>query len=420
MGGNSSKSYPGNIVPMQVKEVTTNCIAQLKVMPLARANEGYLVPTDTLTNQLIPQTNESIFLNWYVTERILNNSNILELTRPSTNIFTNYSGRIFEVEENGAKQLLLVGVSIDLDFDPDFTSGPLRSLPFLIYIPPSPQDTPSDHRKLRPDLYSKTKDDDIPMFYKDTSNYPYSWDWLYFQFFLNMYKISHQLKKANKPYVFVVPLVKNFGDGIGFLNSGTLLEKCLLGIQKFYLDEKLKDGNYTLGDLKHITFASFSIGDSILSNFILQNRENPFFRDKVKDLIVLDPPYGNPNNRSPIIDSIISIMRTDANKSVFLYTQDSYYIQLLIKNVLIPKGIPFDLSKNKIFSDPKVKNVFFAYLEAAIFKADIQDRVIKSVHNTFPNLFINNAVSRSSLTFIDANGKLRPNYNFLSWAPHAE
>ena len=138
-----------------------------------------------------------------------------------------------------------------------------------------------------------------------------------------MYKLAYQLKRANKPYVFVVPLVKSFSDGIGFLNSGTILEKCLLGIQKFYLDEKLKEGNYSLGDLKHITFASFSIGDSILSNFILQNRENPFFRDKVKELIILDPPFGNPNNRSPIIDSIISIMRTDANKSVFLYTQDS-------------------------------------------------------------------------------------------------
>ncbi len=417
MGGDSSKSYLGKIVPLKLKEVTSNCITLLKVTPLARANEEHFVPTEILPNELIPQTHESIFLNWYVTERILNNSNILELTKPVTDIFTNYSGRIFEVEQNGVKQLQLVGVSNDLDFDLDFTSGPLRSLPFLIYIPPSPQDTPHDHKIRHPKLYSKTKDDDIPLFNKDASNYPYTWEWLYFQLFTNMYKLAYQLKRANKPYVFVVPLVKSFSDGIGFLNSGTILEKCLLGIQKFYLDEKLKEGNYSLGDLKHITFASFSIGDSILSNFILQNRENPFFRDKVKELIILDPPFGNPNNRSPIIDSIISIMRTDANKSVFLYTQDSYYILPLIKNFLIPKGIPFDLSKNKIFADPKVKNVFFAFLEKALFKEDIQDQVLRGVHNTFPNLFINNAAYRSSLTFIVVNGKLRPHYNFLSGAP---
>ena len=141
MGGDSSKSYLGKIVPLKLKEVTSNCITLLKVTPLARANEEHFVPTDILPNELIPQTHESIFLNWYVTERILNNSNILELTKPVTDIFTNYSGRIFEVEQNGVKQLLLVGVSNDLDFDLDFTSGPLRSLPFLIYIPPSPQDT---------------------------------------------------------------------------------------------------------------------------------------------------------------------------------------------------------------------------------------------------------------------------------------
>ncbi len=410
MGGDSSKSRLEKIVPLQVKEVTSNCITLLKVTPSARSNEGFSVPADILSNVLIPQTDESMFLKLYVTEQILNNGK-LEIT--STDLFTNYSGRIFEVEQNGIKQLLLVGFSNDFDFDFGFSG----SFPFLIYIPPSPQDTPEQHKKLYPTLYSKTQPNDIQLFYKDTSNYPYSWDWLYFQFFANMYRLAYQLKKANKPYVFVVPLVKSFSDGIGFLNSGATLEKCLLGIQKFYLDEKLKVDNYFLEDLQHVTFASFSIGDSILSNFILQNRENPFFRNKVKDLIILDPPFGNPNNRSPVIDSIISIMRTDAKKSVLLYTQDSYYIQPLIKNFLSPKGIPFDLSKNKIFSDPKVKNVYFAYLEPALFLKGIQDPMLKGVHNTFPNLFINNAAYRSSLTFSAVNGKLHPNYNFLSWAP---
>jgi len=51
-----------------------------------------------------------------------------------------------------------------------------------------------------------------------------------------------------------------------------------------------------------------------------------YFATRTEDLIVLDPPFGNPKNRSPIIDTIISVMRASKNKSVFLYTQDAYYI----------------------------------------------------------------------------------------------
>jgi hypothetical protein len=396
-------------VSLSIKDVTNNCITILKTTPLVRAGEGFSVPKDIPSSALIPQKDERIFLKLYVTERILN-AGKLEIT--SVDLFTNYSGRIFEVEQTGVKQLVLVGFSNDFDFDPFSTS-----LPFLIYIPPSPQDNPEVHRKLYPKLYSKTKPNDIPFFYKDTSAYPYSWDWLYFQFFVNMHRLSHQLKKANKPYVFVVPMIKSFSDGMGLLNSGAVLEQCLLGIQKFYLDKKLKPGTDRSKGLDHVTFASFSIGNSILSNFILRNRQNSFFREKVKDFIILDPPPRNPKNRSPIINSIISIMRTDGKKTVLLYTQDPYYIQPLIKAFLIPRGISFNLSKDKIFSDPKVKNVFFAYLEAPLFLKSIQDPILKNVHNTFPNLFINNAVSRGSLKFVPADGKLRPILSFLSWVP---
>jgi hypothetical protein len=100
-----------------------------------------------------------------------------------------------------------------------------------VYIPPSPQDTPAAHKRSFPKLYARTRDEDIPLFYKDSQNYPYAWDWLYFQLFLNMYRLSFQLKKAKRPYVFVVPLVKSFSEGIGFLNSAELLERCLLGVQ---------------------------------------------------------------------------------------------------------------------------------------------------------------------------------------------
>lgn len=71
-------------------------------------------------------------------------------------------------------QLVLVGFSNDLSIEnsPEF--------PFLIYIPPNPQDTPAAHRKIYPHLYKKTPDRDVPAFYKSDANYPYAWDWLIF------------------------------------------------------------------------------------------------------------------------------------------------------------------------------------------------------------------------------------------------
>jgi len=90
-----------------------------------------------------------------------------------------------------------------------------------------------------------------------------------------------------------------------------------------YLNEKLGADKYVLQDVRRIALASFSIGDSILSAFILRIAKRLYFATRPKTLIVLDPPFGNPKNRSPIIDTIISVMRASKNKSVFLYTQDA-------------------------------------------------------------------------------------------------
>lgn len=405
MSIDNSRTSRDKVEPLLIKDVTAKCITQLKSVPYARANEGFKVSLDLLTDKLIPQAEESIFLKLYITEQILKEGK-LDITR--TDFFPNYAGRIFEVTYEDKKQLVLVGFSNELDVEASPT------LPFLLYIPPSPQDNPHDHRKNYPHLYAKKiADKDVPIYYQNDAGYPYAWDWLYFQFFSNMYRLSYQLKKSNKPYVFVVPMVRSFSDGIGLLNDGALLERCLVGIQKSYFDERKGTDNYTLEDVQRIALASFSIGDSILSNFILRNRETSLFRDKTEHLIVLDPPFNNPRNRSPIINTIISVMRASKNKSVFLYTQDAYYIQPLINTFLTPKGIAFDLSKQKIFSDPNIKNVFFAYLEPRLFKEGIQDRQLKGVHNTFPNLFINNALARNSLEF----RKGRPIFSFLEWAP---
>ncbi len=407
MAGDSSKSAIYKIVPLKVKEVTTACITALKATPIWRKDEGYFVQGDILPNLLIPQSDDTIFLKIFVSENILKDKK-LEFVSISSSFFTNYNGRFFEVEQNGVKQLLMAGFSNDYALE----MNQPHSFPFLVYIPPSPQDNPEAHKKLKPALYSKTALNNIPYFYKDASNYPYSWDWLYFQFYLNMYKLSYQLKKADKPYVFVVPLVKSFSDGLGFLNSAILLEQCLLGIEKFYLDERFKEDTYFLQDIKHVTFASFSIGNSILSNFILRNRETAFFRSRVKDFIVLDPPPGNPNNRSAIIDTIISVMKGDDAKSVFLYAEDAYYIQSLIQNFLVPKNISFNLGQEKIFSNPQFPNLFFAYMESTLFQNSVLDPKFNDVHNTFPNLFINNAVVRSGLKFRSFNGKQLPDFLF--------
>jgi hypothetical protein len=405
----SNNTVRDKVAPLPIKDVTAKCITKLKAVPMARAAEGFKVPPTLPSDKLIPQADESIFLKLYVTEGILKEGKF-DIT--STDLFPNYIGRIFEVTHQDKTQLVLVGFSNELSIDN--SSSP--SLPFLIYIPPNPQDNANDHRKIYPHLYSKTPDNDVPIFYKDDADYPYSWDWLYFQCFSNMYRLSYQLKKSKKPYVFAVPLVRSFSDGIGLLDNAVLLERCLVAIQKTYLDEKLGP-DYILEDIQRITLASFSIGDSILSNFIQRNRETSLFRDKTEQLIILDPPFGNPKNRSPIITTIISVMRANKNKSVFLYTQDAYYIQPLIDAFLKPKGIAFDLSKDKLYFDPKDKRVCFAYLEPKLFKEGIQDPQLKGVHNTFPNLFINNAIAKNSLEFRMVDGKAEPIFSFLQWAP---
>ena len=103
-------------------------------------------------------------------------------------------------------------------------------------------------------------------------------------------------------------------------------------------------------------------------------------------------------------------MRADATKSLFLYIQDAYYIQPLIQFFLAPKNILIDQRKQKFFSAPKVKNVFFAYLEPPLFLSHIQDPLLKSIHSTFPNLFIHHTVVKSALRFKEFNGRKVPDY----------
>lgn len=408
MVGSDTQTARG-VVPLPVKDVTKQCITRLKQTPYARAQEGYFVSGGLPANLLIPQADEGTFLKIYVNEQILRDGK-LDLT--STDLFPNYAGRVFEIEENGVKQLVLTGISNELganQFHP--------TCPFLVYIPPSPQDSAKDHRRLRPDLYARTADADIPVFYSDLTGYPYSWDWLFFQFHANMHRLSYQLKRAGAPYIFVVPQLKSFSDGLGLLASPALMERFLLGVQKFYFDEVIHDKPRELADLRHVTLAAFSVGNALLSDFLLRGRQHPFVRDAVRDLILLDPPPGNPRNRPPVVDTVMSILRADRNKRVLLYAEDAYYVQKLIDGLLAPKGVRVDLRTQKVFSDPKVDSVFFAYLEATLFTGGVQDPLLRNAHNTFPNLFVANAVRRSALRFRATNSTLVPSYDFLDWAP---
>lgn len=408
MVGNDTQSARG-VVPLPVKDVTKDCITRLKQTPFARAQEGYSVSGSLPPSLLIPQEDERTFLKIYVNQPILQDG---KLSLVSTDLFPNYAGRVFEIEEQGVKQLVLVGISNELgvnQFHP--------TCPFLVYIPPSPQDNAKDHRKLRPDLYARTPDADIPVFYADLTGYPYSWDWLFFQFHANMHRLSYQLKKAGAPYIFVVPQLKSYSDGLGLLASPALLERFLLGVQKFYFDEVVRDKPREVADLRHVSLAAFSVGNALLSDFLLRGRQHPFVRDAVRDLILLDPPPGNPNNRPPVVDTVMSIMRADRNKRVLLYAEDAFYVQKLVDGLLAPKGVRVDLSKQKIFSDPQVESVFFAYLEAKLFTSGVQDPLLRNAHNTFPNLFVSNSVQRSALKFRTVDSKLVPSYDFLDWAP---
>ena len=405
----SARTSTLQIEPLPVHDVTARCITLLRTAPLARANEKTVMRPGGLSNRLIPQTDDSIFLKLYVSARIINDGK-LEIS--SVDFFPNYHGRVFEVTHDGRTQLLLAGVSQELDIG--FANA--QSLPFLVYIPPSPQDTPKDHQKRFPELYAGTSPNDIPLYFNDQSSYPYSWDYLFFQFYMNTYRLSYQLKRAGRPYVFVVPMVRSFSDGLGVFGNAAVLERALLGIQKFLQDEALGAGSYMLDDLKRVTLCAFSIGNSILSAFINKNLASRLWRDVVKDVVLLDPPPLNPNNRSDIVDVVIRTMAT-TQKNLFLYAQDPFYVAPVVRAFLAPKHIGFDTSRSNVFADPRIPNVFIALLEEKLFQDSVRDPVLKDVHNTFPNLFICNAAQRSALKFASTDGKLHPELSFLWWAP---
>ncbi len=401
----SSKSHVEKITPLKLNDVTKKCIAILDTMPFERNKEGISHPTFVSPDSITPQKGDGGFCNIYIKPEIIIN-NALQITADS--FFPNYHGYIYEIDLNNKKQLLLVGFSDDLELT---TNELPLSLPFLIYIPPSPQDNAENHKKKHMKLYAKTPLDKIPYIYKDKSTYPYSWDWLYYQFLLNMYKLSFQLKKSKKPYVFVVPLIKDINTGMELLNDGNILEQCLLGIQKIYFDKTLKNWNYLLPDIQHVTFCAFSVGNSILNSFIDANRGKKFYQKKIKDFFILDPTFGTITNHSKIITTIISTMLNDKTKSIFLYAQDTYYINSLIEKIKNENKITHDLKKDKIFSNPNVKNIFFANLEAKLFTADIKKRTnADGFHNAFPILFVNDAASRSNLSFSPVNNKKQPKY----------
>lgn len=395
--------------PLPIVDVTAKCITVLKAVPAARAEEGFRVAADLPKDFLVPQESDRVFSKLYVREGLIDAKGKLDIT--AIDLFANYRAYMFEVTVGGRTGLLMAAFSNDLGIPPV-----TATLPFLVYVPPSPQDTPAAHRAANRPRYDKTRDADVPTFFGDSRGYPYAWDWLQFQHHLNAHRLGHQLKYARRPYVVVVPMLRSFADGLGVLSTPEAMEGLLLALQKWHLDRTLGAERGISGPLRNVVLAGFSIGNSILATFLERSRSSPFFRDSVSDLVVLDPPPGNPRNRSPIVDTALSVLRADRNKRLLLYAQDRYYVDKVVAAITAAGGT-FNPATQRVFADPRLAHLFVAFLDKAMFGQHVIDPVLKDVHNTFPNLFFADAARRATLTFRDVNGQLVPQQSFLDWAP---
>src|SRR4051812_16046069 len=109
----SSEKTLGGIVPLPIKDVSSTCISMLRSIPLVRANEGFVVPgsVNSISDKVIPQQQETVFKKLYVTDKLISN-NKLDVT--STELFPNYYAKFYEIEEKGQKNIVLVGMSNEL------------------------------------------------------------------------------------------------------------------------------------------------------------------------------------------------------------------------------------------------------------------------------------------------------------------
>jgi hypothetical protein len=320
-------------------------------------------------------------------------------------LFPNYQIKIFRID-SAPTQLILVAVSNELEIDPG-NKYP-RSLPFLINVHPSPQDTPADHRTRFPALYQGVPDNEIPVFFKDLSGFALSWDFLFFQFLSNVgagTALPYQLKKADTPFVLVIPMVKSFQTGIGILNSATMLEKCLLGIELAIFNDRIHVPDGVLPEVEWVSFAAFSIGNEILNRFVLSNASNAFAQSKVREYILFDPPPNNPKNRSTIVQNLVPLFQK-LGRHIMLYGEDPWYFDPLLR-VIAQKRISFNLTADKIFNDGALPFVFLAFLRDGDFSADAS-AVAKDVHNIFPRLFMKDAAKRT----VDTGGRFTTGLGF--------
>lgn len=405
-----STSAIANTPVLPLADVTGACISTLTAPPLTRARESasrpdvpdlFTVPSwvSSFTDKIIPQAATRL----YVSDGILDARGQVGTSVDS--IFPNYQVKIYQLRDSG--QLVLVAVSNELEINP--TNRFPRSLPFFIYIHPSPQDTVLKHRALFPQLYAHVADADIPLFYKDLTGFPFTWDFLFFQFLKNLAEVGlpAQLKKADKPFVLVIPMIKSFQEGLGVLGSAASLERCLLGIEREVFADRVSVQDGVLPEVEWVSFAAFSIGNEILNRFVQANANNSFARSKIREYILFDPPPNNPSNRSTIVQSVMPLVTT-LRRAIRLYGEDPWYFEPLLK-LIAQKRLTFTLN-DKVFSDPAaLPEVFLAFLRSSdmtVARAVISD----DPHVIFPVLFTKDAAKRTQLPFVAIGSQKFPDY----------
>jgi len=383
---------------------------------MARLSEGFVVPpwVSTYRDKIIPPDEERL----YVVDDVLNPARDRVVTMLDK-VPSSYVVKIFQIGSPDG-QLLLVAVPNDLLLDPH-NKYPF-SLPFLIHLHPTPQDTPSNHRRLFPSLYKGVPDNDIPTFFKDLSGFPFTWDFLFFQFLMNIMPVNEassskptlvglpaQLKKADQPFVLVIPMVKSFQTGIDKLNSATILEQCLLGIQLAVFSERITVPDGVLPEVEWVSFSAFSIGNEVLDRFVQSNiRDTSIFAQKIREYILFDPPPNNPSNRSNIVLHLARLL-DKLSKHVMLYGEDPWYFGPLL-GLISRRRISFNLMVEKLFSESALPKIFLAFLPGSVFGTEVKTIVADDPHAVFPSLFMKDAIKRTWLQFTAVGAQKYPDY----------
>jgi len=351
--------------------------------------------------------------------------------------------RVFKVDQFGQKIPEFIAVSMPKTLEIDPQNEYPQSFPFIVY-------------------FHATPDNEETLFRASPRPLGHAWLNRYLSNILNGLiidratppKLEHQvglkglpfqIARSGKPFVhvhFIMPWAKGIHNPVYRFQFADEVEKTLLGVQKFFLDKRMKRA-YRLPDLKWVTLSAFSNGTNVLGPFINKNLigsaiQKRFVQEVVKEVYIFDPPQPDWAGDA-IISNALEWFDKSAHRSIAalrMYTQHSYSA--------LPRLVP-----NKKFETPDHDGYFESSGPRAIslaflkpnFSNDIwthtRDDILRrtaheaarrhmpvrefipsvlnwlTVHHLVPELMLTHALLKSKLTFYQYNNSFAPDYKSI-------